>query len=326
MLVLQGQADCYVNNTAGTKRWDTCAGEALIRAFGGTLTDVNGAAYRYVPAAHEHLVNQNGIIAALHAPHAARAQEAVSHCTTTADITRDPDGKPIDVAWLRANVRVPHAELIASFDAPEESAVRSRHSHVVKLHLRYRAADLKSVDESSLVRVLLLKRCVARDLSARAPEKLARDVKSYANEANFVRELSALLHDEGGVHVASPYYTFTDVHSDDPTACRFLTIVESLENFEQFSFLDFSRACAALDQLARFHAFFLQRDDARLTAQRHLWQHGGHWDTDKIPHGSAEIAKTDEDEMNRGMYIRRMDALEWLLQRASSLIDQRNKD
>ena len=33
--VLMGESSCYVYPRNGTKRWDTCAGEALIRSFGG---------------------------------------------------------------------------------------------------------------------------------------------------------------------------------------------------------------------------------------------------------------------------------------------------
>lgn len=46
----------------GTKRWDTCAGEAILRASGGALTDRNGAAYDYV--FDEAMVfNTDGVVA-----------------------------------------------------------------------------------------------------------------------------------------------------------------------------------------------------------------------------------------------------------------------
>lgn len=88
------------------------------------------------------------------------------------------------VDWLRANLMIPHSECILSFVAPEETAVRSRHSHVVKIYLRYSSASRKSFN-NELVHVVLLKRCVAKDLSSRAIEKLARDVNSYANESMY---------------------------------------------------------------------------------------------------------------------------------------------
>lgn len=40
--VLEGRGDVFVLCSPGTYRWDTCAGEALLRASGGGLVDRNG--------------------------------------------------------------------------------------------------------------------------------------------------------------------------------------------------------------------------------------------------------------------------------------------
>jgi fructose-1,6-bisphosphatase/inositol monophosphatase family enzyme len=37
----------YFYEKSGTKRWDTCAGEALLKSIGGYLTDLNGNSYEY---------------------------------------------------------------------------------------------------------------------------------------------------------------------------------------------------------------------------------------------------------------------------------------
>lgn len=42
MMVLEGKVDAYVFPSDGTKKWDTCAADAIVRANGGLLTDVNG--------------------------------------------------------------------------------------------------------------------------------------------------------------------------------------------------------------------------------------------------------------------------------------------
>ena len=34
LLVLEGLANAYVHPSTGTKKWDTCAGDAIIRAAG----------------------------------------------------------------------------------------------------------------------------------------------------------------------------------------------------------------------------------------------------------------------------------------------------
>ena len=47
MLVVEGKVDAYVFPSNGTKKWDTCAGDAIIRATGGLLTDVNGKLLDY---------------------------------------------------------------------------------------------------------------------------------------------------------------------------------------------------------------------------------------------------------------------------------------
>jgi 3'(2'), 5'-bisphosphate nucleotidase len=52
LCVLEGHADLYLQFCAGCKRWDTCAGEALLRACGGLLTDAAGEVYNYDSAQH----------------------------------------------------------------------------------------------------------------------------------------------------------------------------------------------------------------------------------------------------------------------------------
>lgn len=42
LLVVEGKVDAYVFPSDGTKKWDTCAVDAIVRANGGLLTDVNG--------------------------------------------------------------------------------------------------------------------------------------------------------------------------------------------------------------------------------------------------------------------------------------------
>lgn len=44
---MEGKAHAYVFASGGTKRWDICAPEAVLEAYGGTLTDVLGNHYTY---------------------------------------------------------------------------------------------------------------------------------------------------------------------------------------------------------------------------------------------------------------------------------------
>jgi len=67
LLLLEGKADAYVFPTKGTKLWDTCAPEAILRSAGGRLTDTKGKDIEY----HQNSEVQNliGFIATLHADH-----------------------------------------------------------------------------------------------------------------------------------------------------------------------------------------------------------------------------------------------------------------
>ena len=45
--MLEGKAHCGLLLREGVKKWDTCAGEALLRAVGGVVTDTVGRRYDY---------------------------------------------------------------------------------------------------------------------------------------------------------------------------------------------------------------------------------------------------------------------------------------
>jgi len=64
LLVLARQADAYVYPQKGTKRWDTAAIDALIRAAGGQFTDGHGRAIVYDPHA-PRFDNDAGILATM---------------------------------------------------------------------------------------------------------------------------------------------------------------------------------------------------------------------------------------------------------------------
>lgn len=60
--VLRGETSAFLQ-AAGASRWDTCAGEALITAAGGRVTDLDGRPYTYVQGATSY-INAEGLIAA----------------------------------------------------------------------------------------------------------------------------------------------------------------------------------------------------------------------------------------------------------------------
>lgn len=60
--VLRGEVSVFVQ-ASGASRWDTCAGEALLMAVGGKVTDLDGNPYFYLQGAASYL-NSEGLIAA----------------------------------------------------------------------------------------------------------------------------------------------------------------------------------------------------------------------------------------------------------------------
>ena len=61
LMVLEGKVDAYVFPSNGTKKWDTCGGEAIVSAAGGMLTDIHGQQidYTYVPDKYK---NETGLL------------------------------------------------------------------------------------------------------------------------------------------------------------------------------------------------------------------------------------------------------------------------
>jgi 3'(2'), 5'-bisphosphate nucleotidase len=59
-LITEQQADLYLHLSPGTKQWDTCAPEIILREAGGRLTDLFGQPLRYNDV---RIDNRNGIVA-----------------------------------------------------------------------------------------------------------------------------------------------------------------------------------------------------------------------------------------------------------------------
>eukprot|EP00127_Corallochytrium_limacisporum_P005756 Clim_evm135s210 gene=Clim_evmTU135s210 len=64
VMMLDGDADAYIYPSKGTKKWDTCAGEAILRMCGGALTDTRGKKYTY--GYYSEAQNLHGVVAVLH--------------------------------------------------------------------------------------------------------------------------------------------------------------------------------------------------------------------------------------------------------------------
>jgi len=64
IVLLDGKADCYLYPSRGTKRWDSCAPEAIVRALGGECTDILNERYDYSNISPDEYENVLGLVAA----------------------------------------------------------------------------------------------------------------------------------------------------------------------------------------------------------------------------------------------------------------------
>ncbi|VDM53055.1 unnamed protein product [Angiostrongylus costaricensis] len=62
--LLNGTAELYIHQTA-IKKWDTCAGDAILRSFGGAMLDLDGVPLRYVTL----MLKVSGLIASVRTPY-----------------------------------------------------------------------------------------------------------------------------------------------------------------------------------------------------------------------------------------------------------------
>ena len=59
-LIVERQCDIYIHLSKGTKQWDICAPESIIREAGGEMTDLWGKPFPYN---HPEVHNHNGLVA-----------------------------------------------------------------------------------------------------------------------------------------------------------------------------------------------------------------------------------------------------------------------
>ncbi|CAA21725.3 Putative inositol monophosphatase 3 [Caenorhabditis elegans] len=64
--LVNGTAELYLHTTA-IKKWDTCAGDAILRTMGGAMLDLEGQPLRYSSA--DPLLNKKGLLATVRNPY-----------------------------------------------------------------------------------------------------------------------------------------------------------------------------------------------------------------------------------------------------------------
>ncbi len=305
--IATGEVDIVVLNLV-TSLWDTAAPEALVRASGGEVTDFFGVRLPHGPKSR--LSNCFGVIATSK-NFSARDAKKRTHRELCADIrasmvadgllqatgiqplgvpqatdiARDLNGDPLTLQFFHDNIH----PSVKSFSAPEASAVRYLMSDACRINLDYGEGDGTPTS-------MFFKRVVMADLPhvqlkmRTAPEKIARDVKSYQVEAAFLgsRACSELV--ELGAHIARPYHVESRPAPDGTPLIqsKFLLIMQdfaSKKNWAQYGLLNADQTRACLDSLAQIHAYFWDFGNNpnadELTSA--VWDCGSYWAPSRQP-------------------------------------------
>ena len=296
LAVAEGRASLAIMHF-GTSLWDTAAPGALVASLGGKVTDLFGAPLPHLADAPSYK-NELGVIASAPSAAAQRAhanlcaamrkeaaalelladaQRPATPLTTAqaADVARCLRGAPLRAETLSDQIKqgLPSAASgarLAAYTAPESSAFRGMMSDGVRLELTWEEAGQGSGGaQPQLPSSLFYKRVSMGDLeharkkALASPLKLARDVKSYAVEAAFLKsagceQLSAAL-GKSGVQVARAFYAEAKPCEEEPIESRFAMLVcdfSPADGWYQSGALNRNEARAALAALARLHAFF----------------------------------------------------------------------
>ncbi|KAI6233046.1 Golgi-resident PAp (PAP) 3-Phosphatase-like protein [Aphelenchoides fujianensis] len=128
--VLNGTAALYVHTTA-IKKWDVCAADALMRAAGGSLIDLDGQPLDY---AHDgEVLNKNGLLVAVHNPFGMLSKRCWTNSASTLSKTKSIVGFSnvsagvIDNRELEESVRIEFDDVGENFvlHESEESGKRA---------------------------------------------------------------------------------------------------------------------------------------------------------------------------------------------------------
>ena len=312
----------------GTSLWDTCAPEAVLRARGGEVTDLFGAPIKYFldqSGDGGGLVNKFGVLglapgfeagwgaspgavwAAMRAcpqllqlltPYTGAEQLTAPQAS---DVARDLRGQPLTTVWLQdklSQLSDSSCKLL-SYSAPEAEASRDLMSDVCRLQLEWQTGQTGQTPPASV----FYKRVVIGDLeharmkAKTAPLKLARDVKSYTVEAEFLGSEACSQLVDAGIPVARAYSVQREICRSenrlhlslfffpqlkisgimqlyilrsDPIDSRFALLLEDFapaQGWSQHRLLSGPGVRASLTAFAKLHGFFW--------AGSTFWRRGG---------------------------------------------------
>ncbi len=265
LAVAEGRVDAAVMHF-GTSLWDTCAPEAVVRALGGSVSDLFGSPLVHgesplgtsnafgVFATSAGFQGRCGVkhgevcaemracgeILGLLEPWTGAGAGAGAGGAQAVDVARDLRGAPLSRAWLSRSLLAAASggPRLAGYSAPESGGVRGLMSEACRLVLAWEGeiGEGKGEGEGGGVPAppssAYYKRIVMGDLehvrlkARTAPMKIARDVRSYEVEVGFLGSAACRELGAAGVPVPRAFAACLEPCAGDLIESRFSVLLE----------------------------------------------------------------------------------------------------
>ncbi|TMW55701.1 hypothetical protein Poli38472_010583 [Pythium oligandrum] len=283
--VITGESDAFFRFRNATKRWDICAVEPLINAFGGAIVDKHGRVYEYDPNGHDNEYdNEHGLLATI----STETQTLFLTTMEEIEVLRTLDGQVMTPQWLHKHV-FPSAHSVERCDVVPKTIRRGKQSIVAKLRVTVIDAETKN----HVVKPVFLKRYVKAELPPRSERNWKRDLQSYRAEANFYGHVHEHLASQVGLIPPIAVFYRRDAHGNE-TGDSFIVFLEDVlykpepsQVLEPADRLGRKDTEMALTYLAKLHASAIKSKELRSRVETHLWHSGAWWSFEK--RGQVEL-------------------------------------
>lgn len=273
------EPDCvYLRLRNGTMKWDSCAGEALLRTVGGNVVDMYGEKMEYISNADSYN-NACGLVASLSQNYLDRIVYAIE---SSMSLLRTPLEEKVSRKWIENELL---GSILASCDSSGYSIVPGtwirgrKHSESAQLAVRFATGPSQN---------FYLKRTAISKLPIREHHKWQLDVFSYRCEMAFYTHMQPILET---IPTAKVWYTYqhqvmsSDMvnEQDNFKGEEYILLFEDLTvAWKQLDALEQPATKVALNYLATMHAVGWRNTAVLEVAAAHMWPFGGWWGYDKV--------------------------------------------